>query len=112
MQHKVEVSGVNTAKLRVLKNEETQQLLRQAREGDAAAREEEMGDLLLTVTSLCRKLKIDPEVALNRATDKFIDRFDVVETAVLSQGKEMDQVDLGELNRIWDEIKHKKAEKN
>ena len=92
--------------------EEFSELREAIAEGDAAAREEEMGDLLLTVTSLCRKLKIDPEVALNRATDKFIDRFDVVETAVREQGKEMDEVSLEDLNRIWDEIKHKKAEKN
>ncbi len=71
--------------------------------------EEEMGDLLLTVTSLCRKLKIDPEVALNRATDKFIDRFDRVEQAVLRAGNTMDQMDTVELNAIWDEIKHKQS---
>ena len=31
MQHKVELSGVNTSKLKVLKNEETQALLRRAK---------------------------------------------------------------------------------
>ena len=69
--------------------------------------EEEMGDLLLTVTSLCRKLGIDPEMTLNRATDKFIDRFDTVESAVIGCGKSMENVGNEELNRIWDEIKHK-----
>ena len=39
MQHKVELSGVNTARLKVLKNEETQALLRRAKAGDRAARE-------------------------------------------------------------------------
>ena len=68
-----------------------------------------MGDLLLTVTSLCRKLKIDPEVALNHATVKFIDRFAIVEDAVLKSGREMEKMSVSELNRIWDENKHKKA---
>ena len=70
---------------------------------------EEAGDLLLSVTSLCRKLKIDSEVALTRATDKFIDRFDMVEHAVLESGRDVETVTVDELNRIWDENKHKNA---
>ncbi len=74
--------------------------------------EEEMGDLLLSITSLCRKLKIDPEVALNRATEKFIDRFAEIESAVMERGLFIEQVSVEELNRIWNENKHKKAKKN
>ena len=70
--------------------------------------EEEMGDLLLSITSLCRKLGIEPEVALNRATDKFIDRFEVVEKEVISRNMTMEDTSNEELNQIWDEIKHKK----
>ncbi len=40
MQGKVEICGVNTSKLKVLKNEETMALLRRVKEGDMAAREE------------------------------------------------------------------------
>ncbi len=80
--------------------------------GDSDHMEEEMGDLLLTVTSLCRKLVIDPEIALNRATDKFIDRFSDVEELVLQRGKSIENLSTEELNRIWDENKHKKTRKN
>ena len=38
MQGKVEIAGVNTSRLKVLKNEETMDLLRRSRQGDAAAR--------------------------------------------------------------------------
>ena len=38
MQGKVEIAGVNTSKLKVLKNEETMELLRRARDGDQDAR--------------------------------------------------------------------------
>ena len=38
MQGKVEIAGVNTSKLKVLKNEETMELLRRARDGDQGAR--------------------------------------------------------------------------
>lgn len=75
--------------------------------GDADACEEEVGDLLLSITSLCRKLSIDPEVALNRATDKFIRRFELLENAVTAEGKTMENLSSEELNRIWNENKHK-----
>ena len=77
--------------------------------GEPARIEEEMGDLLLTVTSLCRKLGVDPEVALNKATDKFINRFEAVENEAYGMGKTVDELDSTELNRIWDKNKHKKA---
>ena len=40
MQGKVEICGVNTSKLKVLKNEETMALLRKVKEGDMKARDE------------------------------------------------------------------------
>lgn len=73
--------------------------------------EEEIGDLLLTVTSLSRKLQVESEVALNRATDKFIDRFSSVEQVLEKSGRTWDSVSTEELNRIWDENKHKKTQK-
>ena len=39
MQGKVEISGINTARLKTLKNEEMVQLLRRSREGDEEARQ-------------------------------------------------------------------------
>ena len=89
--------------------EELAELSDAVNDGNYDSMEEEMGDLLLTVTSLCRKLKIDPELALSKATDKFIDRFDLVERAVIDSGKDIDAVTNQELNSIWDEIKHKNA---
>ena len=71
--------------------------------------EEEMGDLLLTITSLCRKLGVEPEVALNKATDKFITRFEVLENEVISRGKDITLLGMPELDAIWDEIKHKNS---
>ncbi|MBQ8849959.1 MAG: nucleoside triphosphate pyrophosphohydrolase [Clostridia bacterium] len=76
-------------------------------EGDRENIAEEIGDLLLSVTSLCRKLGVDPEVALNRATDKFIDRFETVENEVTKRGMIMENMTSEELNAIWDENKHK-----
>ena len=55
MQHKVELSGVNTARLKVLKNEETQALLRRAKSGDRAAREELIAGNLRLVLSVIQR---------------------------------------------------------
>ena len=76
-------------------------------QGDATQIEEEMGDLLLTVTSLCRKLKIDPEIALNKATDKFINRFDRLERLTIEMGMNIQDTSSAILNEIWDKNKHK-----
>ena len=38
-----------------------------------------------------------------------IDRFEQIENAVLESGRAMDSVTVDELNRIWDENKHKTA---
>ena len=74
--------------------------------GDDAAVEEELGDLLLTVTSLARKLGVKSEEALMHATDKFIDRFERVEHAVRARGQNMADLSMTELNAVWDGIKH------
>ena len=55
MQHKVEICGVNTAKLKVLKSSETQALLLRAKAGDAAAREELIAGNLRLVLSVIQR---------------------------------------------------------
>ena len=74
--------------------------------GDQAAVAEEMGDLLLTITSLARKLGVNAEEALFHATEKFLGRFERLEREVLARGLEMDALSMAELDAIWDEIKH------
>ena len=55
MQGKVEICGVNTAKLKVLKNEETMELLRRTKQGDMKAREELINGNLRLVLSVIQK---------------------------------------------------------
>jgi tetrapyrrole methylase family protein/MazG family protein len=66
---------------------------------------EEIGDLLLTVASLARKAGVDPELALTRATDKFIDRFCTVETAATELGVNLDQMSDAEKDVLWENAK-------
>ena len=55
MQHKVEICGVNTAKLKVLKRSETQALLLRVKEGDMQAREELIAGNLRLVLSVIQR---------------------------------------------------------
>lgn len=55
IQGKVEICGVNTSKLKVLKNEETEDLLRRAKEGDTWAREQLISGNLRLVLSVIQK---------------------------------------------------------
>ena len=88
--------------------EEIEELREAAQSKTADDVKEEMGDLLLTVTSLARKLGVDSEEALYGATNKFIDRFEKVENAVLSEGKQVENMTMEELDAVWDKVKHSK----
>lgn len=67
--------------------------------------EDEVGDLLLAVVNLARKYQLDAESALQKATDKFVVRFNRLEDELRAQGKKLGDADLGELDAIWNKIK-------
>ena len=86
--------------------EEIDEVKAAAQTGNKQDIQEELGDLLLTVTSLARKLGVNSEEALFGATNKFIDRFSKVEKAVVEQGKNVENMSRTELDEVWDSIKH------
>ena len=47
---------------------------------------------------------MDPEAALQKATEKFIARFRRVEE--LAAGRPMEDMDLAELDKLWEQAKH------
>lgn len=67
--------------------------------------EEEFGDLLFSMVNVSRFLKVDPEEALNAATEKFISRFAKVEKMALAEGRDMAQMPLEELDKLWEQAK-------
>src|SRR6059036_313113 len=66
---------------------------------------DEIGDVLFAVVNLARKCEIDAESALKKATDKFVARFNQVEDELRAHGKKLGDVDLAEMDAIWNEIK-------
>jgi tetrapyrrole methylase family protein/MazG family protein len=77
--------------------------------GAAAGVADELGDLLFAVVNVSRHLNVDPEAALRAATAKFRDRFEAVEQLALERGQRLDQLDLGGLDALWDEVKRHTA---
>lgn len=67
---------------------------------------EELGDLLFAAVNVARFLNVDPEDALQAASDKFAARFRRVEEEVTARGKRMEDMTLTQLDDIWNRIKH------
>jgi nucleoside triphosphate diphosphatase len=70
--------------------------------GDRDRLEDEVGDLLFAAANLARKLDVEPETALRRATAKFERRFREVEVLAAERGVECD---LDALEALWQEVK-------
>jgi MazG family protein len=73
--------------------------------GKEAEIEDEIGDLLFAVVNLARKCKLDSETTLQRATDKFVKRFNRLEEELEATRKKLGDVGLAELDQIWNRIK-------
>jgi uncharacterized protein YabN with tetrapyrrole methylase and pyrophosphatase domain len=85
--------------------EEIQELKQAVLEQDRKSIEDETGDLLFAVVNLARKCKLDAESALQAATNKFVARFNRLEDKLQARGKRLGDVDLAEMDEIWNEIK-------
>lgn len=73
--------------------------------GEAAAVEEEIGDLLFTAANLARHHRIDPEHALRAANRKFERRFRAVEALLNQTGSGWTGKSPEELDQLWQTIK-------
>ena len=86
----------------MLKLEEEIEEVREAvREGDLSHIEEEIGDMIFAVINIARKLKVDPEEALNRTIKKFDKRFRYIEKKT-----KIKNADLQKMEKLWQEAKN------
>ncbi len=88
-------------------NEETAELMEayNSTEKDFASVAEELGDLLFSVVNVARFLRVDPEEALRLTTDKFIRRFAHIEKQSLACGRQLEEMSLEEMDKLWEEAK-------
>lgn len=105
------------ASVRVKVDEEWSELAEAIEEQSRTRQEEELGDLLFAVVNVARHLRCDPEGALQRATQRFIDRFQRMERLAEGEGRPLVSVSstssserdrasdgwtLPELDRLWE----------
>jgi len=67
--------------------------------------EDEVGDLLLAVTSYARHLRVDPETALRRANARFEGRFQAMELLAQQRGLALSTLGPAELDQLWEAVK-------
>jgi len=82
--------------------EELFEFLEEYKNSDSEKMEEEFGDLLFALVNLARFVKINPDIALNKTINKFINRFEYIET---NSKKDLKQMNLEEMDELWEESK-------
>jgi MazG family protein len=85
--------------------EELAELSIEVSSGEHKRLEHEVGDLLFTAVNLSRRLGIESELALENATQRFIQRFQHMEKTLAPSGRKLEDCNLDELDKLWEEAK-------
>jgi XTP/dITP diphosphohydrolase len=85
--------------------EELNELKEEVRAENAREIEKEFGDLLFSVVNAARLYGVDPETALEKTNRKFINRFNYLEEQTMKKGRSLKEMNLDEMNAVWEEAK-------
>ena len=85
--------------------EEVGELRVAAKDGDRAAINHELGDLMFAIVNVARKLDIDAEQSLVDATDRFRQRFEFIEDRLAERGQSPQTSNLDEMDALWNDAK-------
>lgn len=85
--------------------EEIAELKHAFNSGDKDAIAAELGDVLFVCINLARHAKVNAEMALRQTNQKFVRRFDYVRRQMIEAGIDMDQRQLEQMERFWQESK-------
>ena len=86
-------------------DEEVSELKEAARENDPEHMADELGDVLFMTVNIARRLGVDPDAALNGVCEKFRRRFQFMEECARSEGRNIADYTLQELDAFWDKAK-------
>lgn len=86
-------------------DEEYGELKKAMHDNDADGIREEVGDLLFALVNLSRRLGVEAEESLRKATDKFINRFKYVEKRISETGRKLQDSTLCEMDAFWNDAK-------
>lgn len=85
--------------------EEIAEFKQACRSDDVQAKELEFGDVLFSLVNVARKEGIDAETALRATCRKFRERWAFMEGAAWGQGKRIEELDMDEMQQLWDQAK-------
>ena len=85
--------------------EELEELKVELAKGDKENSTQELGDFIFSVINAARLYKLNPDNALEKTNQKFIRRFNYVEDHSLKQGKNLKDMSLEEMDKLWGEAK-------
>lgn len=85
--------------------EELEELKVELAKGDKENSTRELGDFIFSVINAARLYKLNPDNALEKTNQKFIRRFSYVEDHSLKQGKNLKDMSLEEMDKLWNEAK-------
>lgn len=72
---------------------------------DKQKAEEEFGDVMFSLINAARLYKINPDNALEHTNQKFIRRFNYVEAHSIKEGRNLHDMTLEEMDKLWEEAK-------
>jgi len=76
-------------------------------DGSAQRQAEEVGDLLFACVNVARRLSVDPELELRRATQRFVARVEKAERLAEAEGARFVELPLQEQDRYFDRAKER-----
>jgi XTP/dITP diphosphohydrolase len=85
--------------------EELKELQQEVKDDNQDDIENEFGDLIFSIINAARLYEVDPESALERTNQKFMNRFKFLEDKTINQGVSLKNMTLEEMNVIWDQAK-------
>lgn len=87
--------------------EEVAEFKMEENRGDLDKMEDEFGDVLFSLINYARFVGINPEVALEKTNNKFINRFQYIEEKAKESGKLIHNLGLDEMEFFWNMVKSK-----
>ena len=77
------------------------------RKGDKENSTRELGDFIFSIINAARLYHLNPDNALESTNRKFISRFTYIEKQAKKQGREIADLTLAEMDKLWNEAKLK-----
>ena len=86
--------------------EEANELKKEIKKNNRKKIQEELGDLIFASLDVSRKLKLNPEVVLSKANNKFIKRWKKTESFIRNDRKKFNELKLKDFDKYWKKAKN------